>query len=369
MRTRFPTYRTHPRLLLIIVPCLLLLQHCGGGGGIGSGATSGTGTTPVAVNVCAATPAGEILSAALPGAGSGAMYSAGNVAPVKGSVTIDASGNFTYTPFRNFPSGDGFARGMDTFSYRVTASERTTEGVVTVFIDGPARIMPLGDSITWGITVGDSHPQQPPLDQRVGYRKALQDSLVGGGYHVGFVGTLSSGAGLLDDPGHEGHGGWTADQLVNGNPTPDPGTGSGSLSQWLNTTQPDVVLVHIGTNDLNGNTDPAKEAEDVDAILNTIENWGSANWPVWVILARIINTSPTLTSADRRAATTTFNNAIADTVYPRHAGTGRVILVDQESTLTSASDYGDAIHPNADGYQKMAAVWRPALASVVSKCR
>ena len=43
------------------------------------------------------------------------------------------------------------------------------------------------------------------------------------------------------DQNHEGHSGWTADQIQS------------NVTAWANLNKPDVVLLHIGTNDISLN--------------------------------------------------------------------------------------------------------------------
>ena len=59
------------------------------------------------------------------------------------------------------------------------------------------------------------------------------------------------------------------------------------LPSWLNTHQPDVVLLHIGTNDITWGDQDANEVND---ILNVIDNYeADSNKSVTVVLALIIN--------------------------------------------------------------------------------
>src|SRR5204863_464849 len=62
------------------------------------------------------------------------------------------------------------------------------------------RLMPLGDSITYGIGSSDGS----------GYRARLWDDLAGN--NVDFVGSQQSGR--VPDPDNEGHSGWVIDQLT-----------------------------------------------------------------------------------------------------------------------------------------------------------
>lgn len=272
--------------------------------------------------------------------------------PARGAVTLTnpLTGEFTYASNFN-------ARGTDSFTFRVD-NGRSSSDVATYRLVYIPRIMPLGDSITWGVTT----PDDPPFDQRVGYRKRLRDALRAEGYRIDFVGTLKSGTDanyLPDDPEHEGHGGWSADQLVDGHPNPDPGTGSpnSTLSDWLDEQFPDVILLHVGTNDLNGASDPDVEWRDIDRILTTIATWESSHWPVTVVLSRIINTSP---STER---TTRYNNSVIKNIaIPRISGGDEVIWVDHEDALNQPSHYADRLHPNATGYEQMANVWLYPLA-------
>src|SRR5690242_18073375 len=67
--------------------------------------------------------------------------------------------------------------------------------------NGGVRVMPLGDSITDGLTVPG------------GYRIGLWQRFTNDRYRVDFVGSLSNGPGTLGDHDHEGHSGWRIDQI------------------------------------------------------------------------------------------------------------------------------------------------------------
>ena len=108
--------------------------------------------------------------------------------------------------------------------------------------DEPLRVLPLGDSITDDYTRYDTW-----------------SGLVEAGYTVDFVGTQTSIPssrngdvpdvnGQAFDQDHEGHSAWAASDMLAGNQAePD----AGRLELWLEETPPaDVVLLHIGTNDI-----------------------------------------------------------------------------------------------------------------------
>jgi lysophospholipase L1-like esterase len=91
----------------------------------------------------------------------------------------------------------------------------------------PTRIMPMGDSITWG-TGGDGGGYRPPLVQ----------SQVVGRYSSDMVGSQRSGPPTLYDRDHEGYRGYRIDQLT--------ALAAGELTAY----RPEFVLLQIGTNDV-----------------------------------------------------------------------------------------------------------------------
>src|SRR5688572_31636067 len=93
--------------------------------------------------------------------------------------------------------------------------------------DAQTRIMPLGDSIT-----GSPGCWRSLLWNR------LQNS---GQTNIDFVGTLPpQGCGVAHDGDNEGHGGFLATNIANQN----------QLVGWLSSTRPDIVIMHLGTNDV-----------------------------------------------------------------------------------------------------------------------
>ncbi len=238
--------------------------------------------------------------------------------------------------------------------------------------DAKTRIMPLGDSITLGSSSGVAD-----RDFWVSYRKALYDKLWAAGYVVDdeiFVGTPTwiSGESVADfDPDHEGHPGWRADEIVNGR----IGSTEGKLDEWLIAEEPNIVLLHIGTNDVaNGNED-WNEIEDILVVIDDYES--ASGKPVWVILSLIIDRScdPYLPPCPKSAETTAFNNNVRDFVFfPRQAGGDKIILVDMQNGAginydrwDMGGDMWNDLHPFETGYSKMANVWFNALVDLFSQ--
>lgn len=341
-----------PRAVAVRAPLLaslLALSACGGGGGTDtvSPPPPRTNHPPAAANACVAVPsASASITDSLPASdpdGDALVYQI-TAQPVNGQLNAEPGGRYTYTPT---------ARGMDRFSYRAIdpAGLVSNEATVYLLVDGVVRIMPLGDSITEGVTVGQPDPGQPPLEQRVGYRARLYNALesLSSSYGIGFVGSQRAGAAVMADADHEGHGGWCDDAPCTANPKGD--TISANVEQFLRNNPPDIVLLHIGTN----NFDP--DPTGVQTILDRISNWAATNNPVSVFVARII---PAL---DGRPVTV-FNDNVVGIAYDRPRT--RVRMVDQQSVLQVPGDpdwadatlMADNVHPNQTGYDRMAERWR-----------
>jgi hypothetical protein len=269
----------------------------------------------------------------------------------KGAVNLDISGNFAYTP--NNPN----LRGLDKFTYRVTDSVGLTSiGSVWVVIDGAIRIMPLGDSIT------DGYPGFFITEEFfVSYRRKLYNdlsALYATHYGINFVGSVTNtGASAnppLADRDHEGQDGWCDDN------TPFCSVSGGaniadSVIDFLSNNPADIILLHIGTNHFSVSN------SGVNAILNNINIWAQSNYPVTVLVARIIP------SINGSLDVNTFNNNIATIATDRPFV--KVYTVDQQGALEVSLNradpalMGDNLHPNQTGYDKMADTWKTYLIS------
>lgn len=121
----------------------------------------------------------------------------------------------------------------------------------TVAAQSPTiKIMPLGDSIT-GSPVSTTAPNSSsrqfhthPFSVQKGCWRKLQDAKI---TNTDFVGTLpAQGCGFAYDGENEGHGGYLATGIVSNKQLPG----------WLSKTGPDVVMMHLGTNDVWNNKSP-----------------------------------------------------------------------------------------------------------------
>ncbi|WFE30336.1 cellulose binding domain-containing protein [Solwaraspora sp. WMMD791] len=194
----------------------------------------------------------------------------------------------------------------------------------------PVRVMPLGDSITDGFNVPG------------GYRIDLWQKFQAGGHSVDFVGSQSNGPASLPDRNHQGHSGWRIDQI------------DANIVNWLRASNPQTILLHIGTNDITQNRDLPNAPNRLAALIDKI----TTNAPdAYLFVATIIPAG--FSDAQIRS----FNAAIPQIVQSRANAGRKVYLVNMYAALTTA-DLADGVHPNATGYSKMATAWYNALTAV-----
>ena len=95
--------------------------------------------------------------------------------------------------------------------------------------------------------------------------------------------------------------------------------------------EPNIVLLHIGTNDISAANEDYSEVEDILTVIDDYEF--ASGTPVWVVLALIIDRGcdPT-TTLSKIAGNTDFNDAVRNFVFlARQAGGDNILLVDMQN--------------------------------------
>jgi lysophospholipase L1-like esterase len=207
-------------------------------------------------------------------------------------------------------------------------------------IDGTGiRIMPLGDSIT---QANGNHNS---------YRRPLWFKLREAGYTVNFVGSTRShlfgNAPNPDfDQDHEGHWGWRVDEILR------------EIETWTRAAKPDIVLIHLGTNDVLGGESLDSTIEESRQLITKMRQ---QNPRLKILLAQLIPASGAEPLIQR------FNQRIVPLARSLNTSNSPIWVVDQFSGFdpTVGKDTYDGLHPTAVGEQKIADRWFEALRKVL----
>ncbi|MEO6477770.1 MAG: GDSL-type esterase/lipase family protein [Luteolibacter sp.] len=216
----------------------------------------------------------------------------------------------------------------------------------------PLKVMPLGDSITYGFN-GINYPNGSPPG---GYRKQLGIRLAGAGISYDFVGNSNLNPAPGIDPDHNGYPGIRTDQALS------------ALSGWL-AVNPDVVLVHLGTNDMIQHVAIGTAIGNLSQIIQQI-TVNSPNRKLYVAtIIPIIDTRDGHTPAEWKVIIDAYNDQVRSLVA-QYANQGRkVFLTDMSAGLVyTFSDPsknffqpGDGTHPGQAGYNQMGDFWFGAI--------
>lgn len=213
----------------------------------------------------------------------------------------------------------------------------------------PLKIMPAGDSITEGY-------------EACSYRKPLVESLAScniemrgdqnGAYYPG-------NTCLTENTTHMGFGGWeTQDFLATNN------SGESKLEGYISDHQPDVVLLHIGSNDMYLSSAPGTyntvtlNGSGTIGNINTMINQIYARQPNAAVL--VANLIPWYGEAYVTEGLDLLRVEIEKMVGARAAAGDAIALVDVNTGFTSSMAH-DGVHPNAIGENHIAARFKNAL--------
>uniref|UniRef100_UPI00200D1E91 SGNH/GDSL hydrolase family protein n=1 Tax=Sphaerisporangium perillae TaxID=2935860 RepID=UPI00200D1E91 len=200
------------------------------------------------------------------------------------------------------------------------------------------KVMPLGDSITGS----------PGC-----WRALLYNRLVQGGYSVDMVGTLPpQGCGVSYDGDNEGHGGYLATNIADQNQLPG----------WLSATRPDIVMMHLGTNDVWSNR---PTSTILAAFGKLVDQMRASNANMRILVAQIIPMNPG-SCPECAQRVVALNAAIPGWAQGKSTGQSPIVVVDQWTGFNTSTDTGDGVHPNSSGDQKMADKWYSPLTSVIN---
>ncbi|MBD3881237.1 hypothetical protein IFO70_05675 [Phormidium tenue FACHB-886] len=249
--------------------------------------------------------------------------------------------------------------GIDTVSYAYSPNAIAAD--LSQGIAGrTARIMPLGDSITLGVSddasLSNKKGSQPYLyTGKGGYRAVLSNKFQQNGLSIDFVGTQTGGT-LVGDKDNEGHGGKTIDFL------------SSNISGYLNHANPDVVLLMAGTNNVSQDT-PQIMANKLGTLVQQILDYSPD------IKVRVASIAPRSDSNANAANAAAFNNLIPGVVASKKAIGRDVEFVDMRSETWGATKgltlsdivigQTSNVHPNDSGYDKMGNFWFDSLNSTI----
>jgi lysophospholipase L1-like esterase len=241
----------------------------------------------------------------------------------------------------------------------------------TVFL----RIMPMGDSITAGVSRNTWYTQiiNPPTSGSgvagctwvsnymdldvVSYRRYLLQKL----YANGVAGTFVGSVGQIEGLGHEGHPGWTIrdlDYCV-------------QHASWLTDARPDFILLHIGTNDAGQARTPDEMIASLDSLLQHI--YAKLPNTTEVIVAQIIPAGQ-----DRYPYFRQSNILMNEIIAPYNAKIPRLVKLfrergyhvssaDMAGVIRSDADLDRAgLHPEARAAERMADIWAAQIIEVLN---
>jgi lysophospholipase L1-like esterase len=213
---------------------------------------------------------------------------------------------------------------------------------LTTVLSAPIRIWCLGDSITGS----------PGCWRALLWRKLQTDNYK----NIDFVGSLPPPqCGFTYDGENDGHGGYLIVNIAR----------QTEINNWLNIANPDIVLIHLGTNDCwNGHL----TSETIDSFTTVLNKIRAKNPKIYVLLAQIIPLQPVITCSKCSDCVKSLNTALATWATQHSTSTSPIVVVDQFTGFVSSSDTYDGVHPSDAGNEKIASKWlKPLEAAIDAK--
>ena len=225
----------------------------------------------------------------------------------------------------------------------------------TAFPASAVTIWPVGDSLTSGFT-------RPGA-----YRPQLYTTLTNAGQAVDFVGSATNDATTLlttaGETHHDGHSGWFIADAASSSIDNGKGIYDNVQSWHASIAPPGVILLMIGTNDLNQGNLVAGAADRFEQLLTRLETLEPT---ARIIVGSVPKASETNTY--KNPAVTGLNDSINSyntsllAIVEDHAANGKKVeFLDVNAAMTLADLGSDGLHFSQAGYDKLGNLWANAV--------
>jgi acyl-CoA thioesterase-1 len=201
-----------------------------------------------------------------------------------------------------------------------------------IMIKHPISILPLGDSITDGY----NYPG--------GYRIKLFELLKSAGIKVNYLGSMENGP--LPEKKHEGHSGWTIEEI------------NARIKYWLANINPGIILLLIGTNNIAMFDTAESAGNKLEMLLNNITRLKPESY---LLTASI----PPINDPHLNERIKSYNKRVKKLCDEHKEKNRKICFVDVFSGL-NFDDLFDGAHPNKNGHDKIAYKWYEAALKIIN---
>jgi trimeric autotransporter adhesin len=191
-------------------------------------------------------------------------------------------------------------------------------------------VLPLGDSITYGVVSQDYVTQNTLSD---GFRQPLWSDFVANNMLINLVGDQNDGPVTFLDPANAAYPGLTTSEIA------------ARLPALLANEQPGAILLMAGTNDANQGVAPSTIAADILGMLDTVAAMSPSTHVYVSTLIPLNNGNPSVIAP--------VNTAIESMVQKAETSGMNVSLINN-SNFTTADLATDGVHPTTAGYALLA---------------
>ena len=224
--------------------------------------------------------------------------------------------------------------------------------------ENKVKVMCFGDSITDGFWLPG------------GYRNTLCELLTehGRATEVDFVGPNWGGSGY--DPQHAGYSGFSINDIAQADSISGQRTGiSGFAGNLMDTYQPDVVMLQIGTNDILSLYDLEHLGERLEPLAECITDKLPENGILYLATLPVMDAKNTLYiseyyfDTEKMDAAVDLCNTQIRALAKEMQAQGRPVALAEINKLLTKADLFDGVHPSEEGYAKMGTFWYEKLSA------
>ena len=224
--------------------------------------------------------------------------------------------------------------------------------------ENKVKVMCFGDSITDGFWLSG------------GYRNTLCSLLTeqGRASEVDFVGPNWGGSGY--DPQHAGYSGFSINDIAQQDSISGQRTGiSGFAGSLMDTYQPDVVMLQIGTNDILSLYDLEHLGARLKPLAECITEKLPENGVLYLATLPVMDATNTLYiseyyfNVEKMDAAVDLCNTQIRAVAKDMQAQGKPVELAEINKLLTKADLFDGVHPSEEGYRKMGEFWYQKLSA------